>query len=167
VPFYLRSGKSLEEKVSEIVIQFRRPPHSMFPLREGASLENNYLSICVQPDEGMHLRFEAKVPDTQSELRPVDMEFHYAEDFEGIEIPEAYERLILDAIQGDASLFDRSDTIELSWKIMDPVLSAWESSEAPPLEIYPRGSLGPSSADRLLSRSGRSWLRGCGVHERA
>jgi glucose-6-phosphate 1-dehydrogenase len=166
VPFYLRSGKSLREKVSEIVIQFRRPPHSMFPLPKGVSLENNYLAICVQPDEGMHLRFEAKVPDTQSELRPVDMEFHYAEDFEGIEIPEAYERLLLDAIQGDASLFDRSDTIELSWKIVDPVLSGWERPEAPPLEIYPRGSLGPGSADRLLSREGRSWLRGCGIHER-
>jgi glucose-6-phosphate 1-dehydrogenase len=167
VPFYLRSGKSLEEKVSEIVIAFRRPPHSLFPRPEGTPLENNYLAICVQPDEGMHLRFDAKVPDTQAELRPVDMEFHYAEDFEGIEIPEAYERLLLDAIHGDPSLFDRSDTIELSWKIVDPVLSAWDTPDAPPLEIYPRESLGPDSAERLLSRDGRSWLRGCGRHSRS
>jgi glucose-6-phosphate 1-dehydrogenase len=162
VPVYLRSGKALKQKVSEILIEFRCPPHVMFPLPHGARLKNNYLAICVQPDEGMHLRFEAKVPDTMAELRSVDMEFHYAEDFDGIAIPEAYERLLLDAIHGDPSLFTRSDGIELSWKIIDPILKGWAGGHAPPLEIYPRGEWGPKGADELLGRAGRSWQRGCG-----
>lgn len=164
VPFYLRSGKALSEKVSEILIQFREPPHMMFPLPPGARIRNNYLAICVQPDEGMHLRFEAKVPDTIAELRSVDMEFHYDDDFEGIAIPEAYERLLLDALQGDASLFARSDGIELSWKIIDPIIQGWNTPEAPPLEIYERGSWGPAGAGELTGRDGRSWIRGCGQH---
>jgi glucose-6-phosphate 1-dehydrogenase len=136
----------------------------MFPLPPGARIRNNFLAICVQPDEGMHLRFEAKVPDTAAELRSVDMEFHYAEGFEGIEIPEAYERLLLDALNGDASLFARSDGIELSWRIIDPVVRGFEGDEAPPLGIYERGSWGPPSADELLERDGRSWQSGCGKH---
>jgi len=164
VPFYLRSGKTLNRKVSEILIQFRCPPHIMFPLPTGARIRNNYLAICVQPDEGMHLRFETKVPDTLAELRSVDMEFHYAEDFEDIAIPEAYERLLLDALQGDASLFARSDGIELSWKLIDPILAGWNGNDAPPLEIYDRGSWGPRAADALLGRDGRSWQSGCGQH---
>jgi glucose-6-phosphate 1-dehydrogenase len=164
VPIYLRSGKALKEKVSEILIEFRSPPHVMFPLPRGARLKNNYLAICVQPDEGMHLRFEAKLPDTVVELRSVDMEFHYSEDFDGIAIPEAYERLLLDAIHGDPSLFTRSDGIELSWKVVDPILKGWADGHAPPLEVYPRGEWGPGSADELLGRHGRSWQRGCGGH---
>jgi glucose-6-phosphate 1-dehydrogenase len=164
VPFYLRSGKALKRKVSEILIQFRCPPHLMFPLAPGARIRNNFLAICVQPDEGMHLRFEAKVPDTVAEMRSVDMEFHYADDFEGIAIPEAYERLLLDALNGDASLFARSDGIELSWKVIDPILQGFREDEAPPLEIYERGSWGPAGADELLGRDGRSWQSGCGQH---
>ena len=164
VPFYLRSGKALAEKVSEILIQFRDPPHVMFPLPPGARIRNNYLAICVQPDEGMHLRFEAKVPDTIAELRSVDMEFHYDEDFEGIAIPAAYERLLLDALQGDASLFARRDGIELSWKIIDPITTGWKTPDAPRLQAYEPGSWGPEGADLLLGRDGRSWLRGCGQH---
>lgn len=165
VPFYLRSGKALTQKVSEIVIQFRRPPHTMFPLPPGRELRQNYLSICVQPDEGMHLSFEAKVPDTLAELRSVDMEFHYAEGFEGIAIPEAYERLLLDALQGDASLFARSDGIELSWKIVDPIVDGWrESANPPPLASYRPGDWGPTEAKELLARDGRVWLSGCGEH---
>jgi len=136
----------------------------MFPLPPGARIRNNYLAICVQPDEGMHLRFEAKVPDTIAELRSVDMEFHYADDFEDIAIPEAYERLLLDALQGDASLFARSDGIELSWKIIDPIIQGWSTKDAPPLQIYERGSWGPAGADELTGRDGRSWIRGCGLH---
>ena len=164
VPFYLRSGKALKKKVSEILIQFRCPPHLMFPLPPGARIRNNFLAICVQPDEGMHLRFEAKVPDTVAELRSVDMEFHYADDFEGIAIPEAYERLLLDALNGDPSLFARSDGIEFSWKIIDPILQGLQGNEAPPLEIYERGSFGPAGADELLGRDRRSWQSGCGQH---
>jgi glucose-6-phosphate 1-dehydrogenase len=164
VPFYLRSGKALKKKVSEILIQFRCPPHLMFPLAPGVRIRNNFLAICVQPDEGMHLRFEAKVPDTVAELSSVDMEFHYADDFKGIAIPEAYERLLLDALNGDASLFARSDGIELSWKIIDPILQGFRGNEAPPLEIYERGSFGPAGADELLGRDRRSWQSGCGQH---
>ena len=136
----------------------------MFPLPPGAQLSNNYLAICVQPDEGMHLRFETKVPDTLAELRSVDMEFHYADDFDGIAIPDAYERLLLDALQGDASLFLRRDGIERSWEIMDPILRAWDSDDVPPLEIYERGSWGPEGSTNLLAADGRKWQRGCGIH---
>ncbi|MGH9321255.1 MAG: glucose-6-phosphate dehydrogenase [Vicinamibacteria bacterium] len=164
VPFYLRSGKALAEKVTEIVIQFRTPPPLLFPHSRGSKPPENHLAICVEPDEGMHLRFEAKVPDTDAELRPVDMEFHYADDFQGIPIPRAYERLLLDALHGDPSLFARSDAIDLAWKIMDPSIQAWETGNAPPLEIYEPGSAGPKSAGRLLERDERSWVRGCGGH---
>jgi glucose-6-phosphate 1-dehydrogenase len=160
----LRSGKALAEKVSEIVIQFRAPPHVMFPLPAGARLQSNYLAICVQPDEGMHLRLEAKVPDTIAELRAVDMEFHYDEGFDGLAIPDAYERLLLDALQGDPSLFARSDGIELSWKAIDPIIEGWRGPDAPRLETYAPGSWGPGGADALLRRDGRSWRRGCGQH---
>jgi glucose-6-phosphate 1-dehydrogenase len=134
----------------------------MFPLPRGTGLRSNYLAIGIQPDEGIHLRFEAKVPDTPAELRSVDMDFFYAEDFDGIAIPEAYERLLLDALKGDASLFAREDEVRLSWRIMDPVIRGFASEEAPPLETYERGSWGPEGADALLAREGRSWLHGSG-----
>ena len=161
VPFYLRSGKALTTKTSEIIIQFRCPPHVMFPMEPGSSIRPNYLALFIQPDEGMHLRFEAKVPDTVAEMRAVDMEFHYADDFGKDAIPEAYERLLLDALQDDASLFTRSDAIEISWKLIDPILQEWEKSGTPRLGIYERGSWGPTEADELLARDGRCWLRGC------
>jgi glucose-6-phosphate 1-dehydrogenase len=161
VPFYLRSGKALAEKATEILIQFRAPPMRMFPRRAGEGVESNYLAICIQPDEGMHLRFEAKVPDTTDELRPVDMEFHYADDFGGIPIPGAYERLLADAIQGDASLFARSDEIELAWAIIDPIVEAWAAGAGPALETYEPGSEGPAGARTLIERDGRSWRLGC------
>jgi glucose-6-phosphate 1-dehydrogenase len=161
VPFYLRSGKALKTKTSEIIIQFRCPPHVMFPMAPDASIRPNYLALFIQPDEGMHLRFEAKVPDTVAEMRDVDMEFHYADDFGKDAIPEAYERLLLDALQGDASLFTRSDAIEISWKLIDPIMEGWEDSQKPPLAIYERGSWGPAEADALMARDGHCWLRGC------
>jgi glucose-6-phosphate 1-dehydrogenase len=92
------------------------------------------------------------------------MEFHYAEDFDGIEIPEAYERLLLDALHGDPALFAREDEVELSWKIVDPVIHGFESGDGPPLELYQRGTWGPEGADVLLAREGRGWLHGCGGH---
>jgi glucose-6-phosphate 1-dehydrogenase len=164
VPFYLRSGKALFGKVSEIVVVFRCPPHVMFPLPSGAGLRNNTLTICVQPDEGMHFRFEAKVPDTVAELRSVDMEFHYAEDFDGIAIPDAYERLLMDALHADPSLFAREDEVELSWKIVDPVIKSFERGSGPPLEVYERGSWGPKGAEELMARDRWSWVDGCGRH---
>ncbi|MEP7199845.1 MAG: glucose-6-phosphate dehydrogenase, partial [Chloroflexota bacterium] len=105
VPFYLRSGKTLKEKRSEILIQFKQPPHRMFPAPSRDSITANLLAICLQPDEGIHLRFDAKVPDTVAEMRAVDMDFNYEESFGARSIPEAYERLLLDALNGDASLF--------------------------------------------------------------
>jgi glucose-6-phosphate 1-dehydrogenase len=164
VPFYLRSGKALADKTSTIIIEFNCPPHVMFPLPPGATIRRNILALCIQPDEGIHLRFEAKVPDTVAELRSVDMEFHYRHGFGEIGIPEAYERLLLDALQGDASLFTRSDGIELSWKLMDPVIQGWEGPNAPPLAVYERGSWGPSEADELIGHHSRTWLQGCQEH---
>ena len=167
VPFYLRSGKALTEKFSEIVIRFKSLPHSMFPAADGTpdggGSTPNVLGLCIQPDEGVHLRFEAKVPGAASRTRAVNMTFHYADAFgEGV-IPDAYERLLLDAVHGDAALFIRSDAIELSWRLMDPILAAWERGETP-LAAYEPGSQGPEEADELLARDDRLWLRSCGGH---
>jgi glucose-6-phosphate 1-dehydrogenase len=163
VPFYLRSGKALACKTSEIVIQFQAPPDIMFNLAQAKGFTPNILAICIQPDEGIHLKFEVKVPDA-TECRSVDMEFHYRNAFSDKALPDAYERLILDALKGDASLFARSDEIELAWQLMDPILQGWSSPDAPPLDIYNPGSWGPASADALLAREGRVWRLGCGGH---
>jgi glucose-6-phosphate 1-dehydrogenase len=164
VPFYLRSGKALAGKTSEIVVQFRHPPHVMFPLPPGREIEQNMLAICLQPDEGLHQRFEVKVPDTLSETRSVNMEFHYRDAFGANAIPEAYERLLLDALQGDASLFTRSDGIENSWRVIEPFLQGWAGPQAPELAFYKPGAWGPDAAAAFLAADGRRWLRGC-AHE--
>ncbi len=157
VPFYLRSGKCLKEKLSQITIQFKEPPHFLFPKAE-EHLTPNMLVLYLQPDEGIHLRFEAKVPDTGSKMRSVDMEFHYADSFGKTAIPEAYERLLLDVLTGDASLFTRADEVETAWGLIDPILQAWEdSSGKQPLAIYGPGSWGPSEADELLAAENRKW----------
>lgn len=166
VPFYLRSGKALASKTSELVIEFKAPPHVMFDLPDGYVLTPNLLSLCIQPDEGIHLRFETKVPGSPQETRSVDMEFHYRSSFKGESLPDAYQRLLLDALNGDASLFTRSDEIELAWNIVDPVLEGWASSpQASPLVSYIPGSWGPLEADRFLARDSRTWRLGCGGHE--
>lgn len=157
VPFYLRSGKSLARKASEITIEFQRPPHLMFHLPPGADFTPNILSMRIQPDEGIHLRFEAKVPDSEQQMRSVDMDFSYTSSFNDTLIPEAYERLLLEALKGDASLFTRSDAIELSWQIIDPVIRGWENADTPELVIYKPGSWGPRSAEDLLAREGHKW----------
>ena len=164
VPFYLRSGKKLARKSTEIYIQFKSVPHVMFPLPPGQSIRPNALALCLQPDEGIHLRFEAKVPDTVASMRSVDMDFHYAEDFGPGALPEAYERLLLDALNGDASLFTRADSIELAWGLIDPIVQAWEASQAAPPEPYPPGSWGPPAAEAFLAADGRCWTLGCGMH---
>lgn len=162
VPFYLRSGKRLAEKSTEILIQFKSVPHVMFPLPPGREIRPNALFLCLQPDEGMHLRFEVKVPDTDADMRSVDMDFHYADDFGPGALPDAYERLLLDALEGDASLFTRADTIELAWQVIDPIVRGWEGPFGPPLEIYEPGSWGPPGAEALLAQDGRTWALGCG-----
>jgi glucose-6-phosphate 1-dehydrogenase len=161
VPFYLRSGKALKRKTSEIIIEFQRPPHMMFHLPETSDFTPNILSLCIQPDEGIHLRFEAKVPDSDQEMRSVDMDFHYHSSFNGTLIPEAYERLLLEALQGDASLFTRSDELEAAWKLVDPILQGWIDQNNPPLASYKTGSWGPKEADQLLARDGHLWRQGC------
>jgi len=164
-PFYLRSGKALKKKTSEVVIVFKAPPHVMFDLPEDYHLTPNFLSLCIQPDEGIHLRFETKVPGSSQETRSVDMDFHYRTSFHGEPLPDAYERLLMDALNGDASLFTRSDEIELAWGIIDPVLRGWSANqEAPPLASYPPGSWGPKEAQAFLARDGRVWRLGCGDH---
>ncbi len=165
VPFYLRSGKALHAKTTEIAIQFKRVPVLLFPVSPDEGMTPNILSLCLQPDEGIHLRFEAKMPGAGMTTRSVDMDFHYADDFAKEALPEAYERLLLDAIQGDASLFAREDEIELAWGVIDLHIDGWEQPDAPPLAFYPRGSWGPVEADDLLSRDGRAWLLGCSPHE--
>jgi glucose-6-phosphate 1-dehydrogenase len=161
VPFFLRSGKALDRRVSEVVIQFRCPPHLMFPLPKGATLQCNRLSMCIQPDEGIHINFQSKVPDREEmALQPADLEFHFRDAYGEDAIPEAYERLLFDALQGDAALFMRDDEIERAWAIMDPLIAAASRPEAPSLEYAP-GSAGPACADEFLARTGRAWLSLC------
>ena len=164
VPFYLRSGKALKRKLTEISVVFRQPPHRMFDNGHVSDFTSNNLSICVQPDEGIHLSFEAKVPDTAYDTRSVDMEFHYDDNFGESAIPEAYERLLLDALLGDPSLFSRSDSIEAAWELIDPIIKGWESDGASEPVPYKRGSWGPSEADELLAEEGRVWRIGC-IHD--
>jgi glucose-6-phosphate 1-dehydrogenase len=164
VPFYLRSGKALGGKTTEVAIQFKDVPHLMFPAPEDAEITPNVLSLCIQPDEGIHLRFEAKEPGVGMRSRSVDMDFHYAEDFGESALPHAYERLLMDALQGDAALFARADEIELAWGLITPLLEAWERGDAPPLRFYQPGSWGPPEADAFLGERRRTWIYGCGVH---
>jgi glucose-6-phosphate 1-dehydrogenase len=165
VPFFLRTGKQLADKTTEASIEFKRPPHSLFPLEPGEQLTPNVLTLCIQPDEGMNLRFEAKVPGAGMKRQTVDMDMRYAQDFNSAPIPEAYERLLIDAIQGDAALFTRADEIELAWRTIDPVIAAWESGNVP-LFFYEPGSWGPYEAVNFLS-NGRKWRGRCGDFDEA
>ena len=162
IPFYLRSGKALTSKVSEISIQFKAPPHVMFSLGGEDRSSSNILSVCVQPNEGAHLRLDTKIPGQDMTLRPVDMEFHYDTAFRGHDIPEAYQRLLQDALEGDARLFIRNDHIEEAWSIVDPLLEGWESPNVPALQYYWPGTWGPDAADDLLAQDGHRWLHLCG-----
>lgn len=165
VPFYLRSGKHIKEKCTEIVIQFKYPPRLMFSPKVEKIGSPNILALCLQPDEGIHLRFEAKVPGSGTDFKSVDMEFHYRDSFKAEALPDAYERLLMDALKGDLSLFTRGDRNELAWEFIDPILAGWEPPDGPQLAEYEPGSWGPIEADQFLARSGRTWLRGCGWHE--
>ena len=163
VPFYLRSGKALCAKSSSIIIRFQPPPDIIFNLSDNDSFTPNMLSICIQPNEGVHLRFETKVPDTANQSRSVNMDFDYPQAFGGMALPDAYERLLLNAMKGDATLFARSGGIEIAWQLMHPLLAGWRtSSAAPPLVTYEPGSWGPQEADELLARDGHIWHTGCG-----
>ncbi len=154
VPFYLRTGKRLARRVTQIVIEFQQPPSVLFRKLFPQSIQSNALVIEVQPDEGISLEFNAKVPGTLTRIRTVEMDFSFDESF-GSYSPEAYERLLLDALLGDATLFTRRDEVEAAWAIIDPI-RAW-FDRLPPPDPYPAGSWGPTSADRLIAQDGRYW----------
>jgi len=155
VPFYLRSGKRLPKRTTEIAIQFQRLPHSLFG--EGASAPN-VLVIRVQPEEGIALRFSAKVPGERYRPRTVSMDFRYGTAFAAAS-PEAYERLLLDALKGDQTLFTRKDEVEAAWKLVGGILQVTGSSESAPPSSYQAGTWGPREADALLASDGRAWRR--------
>ncbi|RRO93384.1 glucose-6-phosphate dehydrogenase [Corynebacterium bovis] len=156
VPFYLRTGKRLGRRVTEIALVFKEAPHLPFGPGQTAAQGNNVLVIRVQPDEGVLMRFGSKVPGSAMEVRDVNMDFSYSEAFTE-ESPEAYERLILDALLDEASLFPTNEEVEESWRILDPILDHWASTGRP--DDYPAGTWGPDSADAMLARDGRAWRR--------
>jgi glucose-6-phosphate 1-dehydrogenase len=156
VPFYLRTGKRLGRRVTEVAVVFKRAPHLPFTSTSTEELGHNALVMRIQPDEGVTLRFGAKVPGTAMELRDVNMDFAYGGAFVESS-PEAYERLILDVLLGDPPLFPQHEEVELSWKILDPIVNWWAKHGQP--EPYAAGSWGPPSADAMLARDGRSWRR--------
>ncbi|HSI92359.1 MAG TPA: glucose-6-phosphate dehydrogenase [Jiangellaceae bacterium] len=156
VPFYLRTGKRLGRRVTEVAIVFKRAPHLPFEATATGELGENALVVRVQPDEGVTIRFGSKVPGTAMEVRDVTMDFGYGHSFTEAS-PEAYERLILDVLLGDPPLFPRQAEVELSWQILDPIVEHWRHDGLP--EPYPSGSWGTASADRMLARDGRYWRR--------
>ncbi len=157
VPFYVRTGKRLPKRATEIAIQYREVPHRLF--RDAAvDPDPNLLVIRVQPDEGIMLRFGAKVPGLGMDVRSVMMDFTYGSAF-NVDSPDAYETLILDALQGDASLFTRADEVEEAWSIVDPCIDAWASMPPPTFPDYDAGTWGPAAADALLARGGHRWRR--------
>ncbi|MBN2046260.1 MAG: glucose-6-phosphate dehydrogenase [Anaerolineaceae bacterium] len=158
VPFYLRTGKALASKTSEIVIAFRCPPYNMFG--GGAQMcqfPPNILSIIIQPNEGIHLQFETKQPDSYQDTRSVNMNFYYRDSFGPTALPDAYDRLLLDAMKADASLFARSDEIEFAWSLIDPVVRYAESAESPSPLLYEPDSWGPKESDEMIERAGAFW----------
>jgi glucose-6-phosphate 1-dehydrogenase len=158
VPFYIRTGKALPSRVTEIAVQFRRAPLALFSRAGVSQVDPNVLAIRVQPDEGILLRFGAKVPGQGLQIRTVNMDFRYGSSF-AVDSPDAYETLLVDAMVGDNSLFTRDDEVDRAWEILDPVLRAWANGEGGPLHFYGAGSWGPPVADELLERDGRAWRK--------
>jgi glucose-6-phosphate 1-dehydrogenase len=162
VPFFLRSGKRMAKRCSEIAVQFRTPPHLMFGGATRQAMQPNTLVMRVQPNEGVSLSFEAKVPGAAAaltsdiEVASVDMDFAYSDAF-GEHSAPAYETLLLDVMIGEATLFTRSDEVEAAWRVVDPLLKYWESSQPKQLETYPAGSSGPAGAAELAERDGVTW----------
>jgi len=154
VPFYLRTGKRLARKVTEIAVTLKPVPHLAFSEKGSLGVLPNQLILTLQPNEGVSLRLGAKIPGTRMVIRPVHMEFLYGTSFMS-QSPEAYERLITDAMRGDATLFTRDDEVEAQWRICDPILKAWEQASGP-LPQYEAGSHGPEEARQIL-REGHSW----------
>ena len=162
VPFLLRSGKAMSCTTTQIVIQFRQPPHMIFEGGPRAAFESNRLVIQVQPAEGIQLHFHTKVPDAGMKVRLTDLSFNFRDRFTG-RMPEAYERLLLDIMHGDPSLFSRADEVELAWGIIDPIERGWERPGWPPLALYEGGGWGPPNAVEWMCRQGREWFDSCPV----
>lgn len=157
VPFYLRTGKRLEARVSQIIVSFRPVPHQMFPLTAAETIEPNRLVINIQPDEEIILRFQAKEPGTGMYLRTASMDFRYQDEFKTAS-PEAYETLLFDVMVGDGTLFMRDDQEHAAWKVVTPVLEVWEKTPAFSMPNYAAGSWGPSGSNTLLAQDGRNWF---------
>lgn len=158
VPFYLRTGKRLPMSASEVRVQFRPTPHVLFAAQCGPRLDANAITLRLQPNEGIFLRFNGKVPGTSMEIRPVRMHFDYDAEF-GAYTPEAYERLLLEAIAGDSTLFIRRDEVETAWGIVDPIREAWADKPLTDEEFYPAGTWGPAAGDELLAKRGHKWRK--------
>jgi glucose-6-phosphate 1-dehydrogenase len=158
VPFYVRTGKGLPTRVTEVAVQFKSPPLALFERVGATKVEPNILAVRIQPDEGILLRFGAKVPGPGMQIRSVNMDFRYGYSF-AVDSPDAYETLLLDAMVGDPSLFTRNDEVERAWEILEPILHAWSAGAGGPLHFYGAGSWGPPAADELLERGGRAWRR--------
>ena len=158
MPFYLRSGKVMSCRTTQIVVQFREPPFMLFPDGPRSVAESNRLVIQVQPAEGIQLHFETKVPDAGMKLRQTDLEFSYQREFRGA-IPEAYERLLLDALEGDASLFARADEVEAAWTIIDPILAEWQKSDQAGTARLRAGLLGTVRVQRVDGSPGTRVVR--------
>ena len=157
VPFYLRTGKRLARKLSQIVVQFRPVPHRMFPPTSADVFEPNRLIINIQPEEGIVLKFEAKEPGSGMRLKNVSMDFTYGEAFHA-QNREAYETLLQEVMEGDATLFMRNDQEHEAWNVVMPILNAWSTIPATSFPNYPAGTWGPEAADALLAKEGRSWF---------
>src|SRR5262249_26770723 len=142
---------------TQIVIQFRSPPHMVFASESAAICDANRLIIQIQPAEGIQLDFQTKVPDAGMRLRLTDLNFSFKSEYSGV-MPDAYERLLLDVFQGDASLFARADEVELAWGIVDPIIAAWQERKQPDLEIYEPAVWGPLSGSKWMERQGRQWF---------
>ncbi len=162
VPFLLRSGKAMSCRTTQIVIQFRQAPHMMFESGPQAAFESNRLVIQVQPAEGIELHFQTKVPDAGMKLRLTELGFNFRDKFAAA-MPDAYERLLLDVMNGDASLFARADEVELAWAIIDPIQRGWQQPGWPPLALYEAGGWGPPNAVEWMCRQYREWFDACPV----
>ena len=160
VPFYVRTGKRLPIKVTEVTITFKKPPHTLFQRERDIQKSNNQLVIRIQPDEGLMLRFGMKIPGEGFHVKDVGMDFHYS-DLTDEDIPEAYERLLLDCMKGDATLYAHGDSVEYSWQFVEPILNAWSYDPDIKVYDYPAGSWGPKAADRLIEPAELSWRDPC------
>ena len=160
VPFYLRTGKRLPTRVTEVVVHFKKNPYHLFKELAPSNASENQLILRIQPDEGILLKFGMKIPGAGFHIKNVGMDFHYSDLAESA-LPEAYERLLLDVLNGDGTLYARSDAVEAAWQFVDPILDAWAHDRSIPLHGYPAGTWGPLEAGDLFTEPGLDWRYPC------